>query len=93
MLSGQPGACNLGFRRLALVSNQAFSIVNFRGELIRDMVARGVEVYAFAPDHDEHSRRQIRQLGAMPVEGYIGRSGMNPFVALWAIVKTATKSA
>ncbi|WP_324288115.1 MULTISPECIES: glycosyltransferase family 4 protein [Pseudomonas] len=89
MLSGRPGACNLGFRRLALVSNQAFSIVNFRGELIRDMVARGVEVYAFAPDHDEHSRKQIRQLGATPVEGYIGRSGMNPFVALWAIVKTA----
>lgn len=64
--------------RLALISSQAFSIINFRGPLVRSMVSRGVTVYAFAPDFDEVSRTAVRKLGAVPVDCMMSRTGMNP---------------
>lgn len=65
-------------QRLALIGNQAFSMLNFRGPLIRDIVERGHEVYAFAPDFDETSRSAIRALGAQPMDHGLQRTGRNP---------------
>lgn len=65
-------------QRLALIGNQAFSMLNFRGPLIRDIVARGHEVFAFAPDFDETSRDAVRSLGAAPMDHGLRRTGMNP---------------
>lgn len=65
-------------RRLAIISNQAFSLVNFRGYLIRELVAAGVEVYALAPDYDDRFRGEVRSLGAVPVDFSLARVGMNP---------------
>lgn len=70
------------FHRMAIVSNQAFSIVNFRGDLIRDLVSRGVEVFAFAPDFDEDLECEVRGLGAIPVHVEMDRVGLNPLVAI-----------
>jgi glycosyltransferase involved in cell wall biosynthesis len=63
----------------AIVTNQAFSIVNFRGPLIRDMVAAGVKVYALAPDYDSEMRHLVYELGANPVDLSLAPTGMNPF--------------
>lgn len=79
------------FRRMAIVSNQAFSIVNFRGELIRDIVSRGVEVFALAPDFDESLECAVRDLGAIPVHMDMDRVGLNPLVAIrvvWRLSRT-----
>jgi glycosyltransferase involved in cell wall biosynthesis len=65
--------------RLALISSQAFSLVNFRGPLIRAMVRRGTTVYALAPDYDEASRTAVLSLGAVPVDCLLSRTGMNPW--------------
>lgn len=65
-------------KRLALIGNQAFSMLNFRGPLIRDIVARRHEVFAFAPDFDERSRAAVRALGATPMDHGLQRTGMNP---------------
>lgn len=64
--------------KLALIANQAFSLVNFRGPLIADLVARDVAVFAFAPDFDDDIREQVRALGATPVDYTLARTGMNP---------------
>ena len=66
-------------RSCAIVSNQAFSIINFRGPLILDLVAAGVKVYAFAPDYDEEMSQLVRKLGAVPINFSLARTGMNPF--------------
>lgn len=73
------------FHRMAVVSNQAFSIFNFRGDLIRDLVSRGVEVFAFAPDYDDWTERQIRAIGATPVTIRMDRVGLSPLSAMKAI--------
>ena len=75
--------------RLALITSQAFSLSNFRGPLIGDLIGQGVEVFAIAPDFDEQTRASVRLLGAMPVDCYLSRTGMNPLRdmrSVWRLV-------
>lgn len=62
----------------AVISSQAFSLINFRGPIISDLVANGVTVFALAPDFDDQIRRKILALGAHPVDFFLTRTGMNP---------------
>jgi len=64
--------------RFALITSQAFSLANFRGPLIAALVARGVEVFAIAPDYDVQTRDAVLALGATPVDCSLSRTGMNP---------------
>lgn len=61
-----------------IISNQAFSLINFRGPLIVDLIASGFTVFALAPDYDETMRSKIMALGAQPVDYHFSRVGMNP---------------
>ncbi|MDD2661789.1 MAG: glycosyltransferase family 4 protein [Methylococcales bacterium] len=74
-------------KTLAIISSQAFSLVNFRGRLIADLVAQGDRVYALAPDYTEDLRAQVRALGAMPVAFELTRTGMSPWHDLLSMVK------
>ncbi|HJV25102.1 MAG TPA: glycosyltransferase family 4 protein [Aromatoleum sp.] len=65
--------------RLAIISNQAFSLINFRGPLIRELVDAGVQVDALAPDYDADTRAGVAALGARPVDYSLARAGVNPF--------------
>lgn len=63
---------------LAVISNQAFSLINFRGALIQDLVAKDVRVYALAPDFTDEFREKVRNLGAEPIDYSLQRAGLNP---------------
>jgi glycosyltransferase involved in cell wall biosynthesis len=63
---------------ICIIGNQAFSLLNFRGQLIADMVTRDIETFALAPDYDESIRAAVRTLGAEPVDYSLSRTGMNP---------------
>ena len=65
-------------RRLAIVSSQAFSLCNFRGPLIRELVAHGVQVFALAPDYQPHTRQAVAALGAQPIAYRLERAGRRP---------------
>lgn len=54
------------------------SVVNFRGPLVRDMIAAGHRVTAVAPDITPELAQQIRALGAEPCEVPLKRGGTNP---------------
>jgi glycosyltransferase involved in cell wall biosynthesis len=75
--------------RLGLITNQAFSISNFRGPLVRALVARGITVLALAPDYDETSRAAVRALGAEPIDSSMCRSGTNPLRDLLDLFRLA----
>jgi glycosyltransferase involved in cell wall biosynthesis len=70
-----------------VISSQAFAIVNFRGPLIRELVARGVAVYALAPDFDDDTRAGVAGLGARPVDYSLSRTGLNPLRDLVDLVR------
>jgi glycosyltransferase involved in cell wall biosynthesis len=65
-------------KRVALISNQAFSLVNFRGDLIKKLVLSGCQVFALAPDFTQENRRALDVLGAQVVEIPLTRTGMHP---------------
>ncbi|HEV7436474.1 MAG TPA: glycosyltransferase family 4 protein [Pseudorhizobium sp.] len=73
----------------AIIGNQAFSLLNFRSPLIRDIISRGYDVYALAPDFDVATEEQVRQLGAVPVSISLSRTGLNPLRDLLDVVKLA----
>lgn len=64
-------------QKLALISNNAFSLYNFRGDLIEDMIAQGIEVYAIAPDYNPDIRSKIVALGAIPVDYRLNRASLS----------------
>ncbi|MBC7344613.1 MAG: glycosyltransferase family 4 protein [Clostridia bacterium] len=64
--------------KIAILGNQAFSLVNFRGLLIRAMVEKGHKVLALAPDYDETTRERVKALGAEPIDYSLSRTGLNP---------------
>jgi len=65
--------------KIMVIASLAYSLVNFRGRLLAEMVANGHQVLACAPDADE---AVIARLVAMGVEYRIvpmARIGLNPF--------------
>ena len=64
--------------RICIIGNQAFSLLNFRGPLVFDMIEKGYEVFTLAPDYDDSTRSAVRSLGAEPVDFSLSRTGINP---------------
>lgn len=76
-------------KTLAIISIQAFSLVNFRGPLIQALAATGTRVYALAPDYSDELRQQVKALGAEPVDYDFARTGMNPLRDAFDALKLA----
>jgi glycosyltransferase involved in cell wall biosynthesis len=64
--------------RICIIGNHASALLLFRGPLITDIVAKGHNVLAFAPDYDDSTRVEMRAIGAEPVSYSLSRTGMNP---------------
>lgn len=70
----------MSMMRIAIVSPYAGSIVSFRGSLIEALVKRGIEVYVLAPDYSLDVKDAVQNLGAQPVDYFLKRTSMNPFL-------------
>lgn len=66
-------------KRIAVVGSLTNAMLNFRSDLIRDMVAAGHTVYAFASDYDAKSQAEVEALGAIAVPYQLNRFSYNPF--------------
>jgi glycosyltransferase involved in cell wall biosynthesis len=76
-------------KTIAIISNQAFSLINFRDPLIRALVAEGTRVYALAPDYSDELRKQVKMLGAEPIDYNFARTGMNPVMDCFNMFRLA----
>lgn len=65
-------------RTILVNASFAPSLVNFRGPLIRAMVAAGHRVHASAPGLDGEAAEAVRALGATPHDVPLARAGLNP---------------
>lgn len=54
------------------------SLVNFRGDLIRELVSRGHRVHVTGPDMSDDLRIALRAMGSEPHSMPLERNGMNP---------------
>ncbi|MBW6528599.1 glycosyltransferase family 4 protein [Sphingomonas sp. RHCKR7] len=68
--------------RVVVVASLAYSLVNFRGQLLADMVAAGHEVIACAPDDDPQVRARLAEMGVALRRVPMARVGLNPLVDL-----------
>lgn len=73
--------------KIAVISNHAPALENFRGPLLAEMVKRGHKVLAFAPNHDEQTRAAMQALGVQPVDYPLARTGLNPFKDMNTIIQ------
>ena len=76
-------------KTIAIISIQAFSLINFRGPLIQALVAEGTCVYALAPDYSDELRQQVKMLGAEPIDYNFVRTGMNPVMDCFNMFRLA----
>ncbi|WP_052507418.1 glycosyltransferase [Desulfonatronovibrio magnus] len=72
--------CKDSIKSIALISNQAFSQLNFRGSMIRELSGKGIIVYTLAPDYNLDLRKKARSLGAIPISFHLDRIGTSPLV-------------
>ncbi|WFU51026.1 glycosyltransferase family 4 protein [Sinorhizobium terangae] len=65
-------------RVIAVVASLTASLVIFRLELLRRMVAAGHDVIAFAPENDQRVERELAEIGVRFVRIPMARTGLNP---------------
>lgn len=78
--------------RVFVVAGQAQSLTNFRGPLLRSMVAAGHQVMAAAPDltPDSQTARTLEAAGVKTYDIALSRNGLNPFAdlrTLWGLFR------
>ena len=66
--------------KVVLISQNAYpGLLNFRKDFIEYLVEKGHEVYAFAIDYSSVSKAFVEEMGAIPVNYSLKKTGMNPF--------------
>lgn len=68
--------------RIVIIGTVASSVLGFRGPLIKELLSKGHEVFAFAIDYSEEQKQTLIQWGAIPVDYKLNRSGLNPIADL-----------
>ena len=71
--------------RVLVLSSLSFSLVNFRGQLLRSMVAEGHDVVASAPDRDPDVEARLASMGVRFVQTPMSRAGSNPLADLQTV--------
>jgi len=64
--------------KIVLLGTTAACVLGFRADLIKTLVGKGNQVFAFALDFDDGTRAKVRALGASPVDYVFSRTGLNP---------------
>ncbi|MDX0600967.1 glycosyltransferase [Sinorhizobium medicae] len=75
-------------RVIAVVASLTASLVIFRLELLKRLVAAGHDVIAFAPEHDARVEQELAQIGVRFIRIPMARTGLNPLEDLrtfWAL--------
>ncbi|WP_417860961.1 glycosyltransferase family 4 protein [Winogradskyella sediminis] len=72
-------------KRILLIASLSGSLINFRGDFIKSMVDQGFQVFAAAPEHPVDIQTKLKELGAIPVEFNLNRTGLNPIKDLQSI--------
>lgn len=77
--------------KVAIIGTTGGSIVNFRKDFIKTLVADGYQVHTFAMSYTDQQYSQVLEMGAIAETYMLNRTGVNPIADLSATVKLAKK--
>jgi len=66
-------------KKILVVASIAHSLINFRGDFIRCLLAEGYKVYTAAPATRPEVHEKLLELGVTPFYFRLQRTGLNPF--------------
>ena len=72
-------------KRILLIASFAGSLIRFRGDFIKSLIANNFEVFTAAPEYTESDTEIIKAMGAIPIEFNLQRTGLNPLNDLKSI--------
>jgi glycosyltransferase involved in cell wall biosynthesis len=78
--------------KIIIAASSGISLVNFRGNLIREIVRRGHEVYCISCENDDATRTSVEGLGAHYIYIPMSRTGTNiledlkTIIAFWKVI-------
>lgn len=78
-------------KKIVLIGTVASSFYGFRADLIRTLLKKGHQVYAFTSEYTAEDLKKIEQLGAIPVTYNLNRGGLNPLADIFATYELAKK--
>ena len=72
-------------KNILILSSASFSLSNFRGDFVKQLLKEGFKVYCGAPDFSDKTLRLVDEIGGIPVKYNLQRTGLNPFSDLKTI--------
>jgi glycosyltransferase involved in cell wall biosynthesis len=65
-------------KKILIVASAPKSLINFRGDLIKDLITNNFEVYTAAPHLTQQIKDELINIGAHPVNFDLQRTNLNP---------------
>ena len=78
-------------KKIILIGTVASSFYGFRADLIRTLLKKGHQVYAFTSEYTAEDLKKIKQLGAIPITYTLNRGGLNPLEDIIATYRLSKK--
>lgn len=76
---------------IVIIGTVASSFYGFRADLIRTLLKKGHQVYAFTSEYTAEDLKKIEKLGATPITYTLNRGGLNPLSDIVATYKLSKK--
>ncbi|EPF73101.1 glycosyltransferase family 4 protein [Acinetobacter indicus] len=77
--------------KVIIVGTVASSFYGFRADLIRTLLKKGHQVYAFTSEYTAEDLKKIEKLGATPITYTLNRGGLNPLADIIATYRLSKK--
>ncbi|ENX25440.1 glycosyltransferase family 4 protein [Acinetobacter sp. CIP 102136] len=77
--------------KVVFIGTVASSFYGFRADLIRTLLKKGHQVYAFTSEYTAEDLKKIEKLGAMPITYTLNRGGLNPLADIIATYRLSKK--
>lgn len=74
-------------KRILIICSYDLSLTHFRGDFIKDLIKAGYTVFTAAPEMTVEVTEKLNEIGAIPLEYQLQRTGMNPFKDLSSILE------
>ena len=78
-------------KKIVLIGTVASSFYGFRADLIRTLLKKGHQVYAFTSEYTTEDLKKIEKLGATPITYTLNRGGLNPLADMIATYQLSKK--